>query len=638
MRRISRATGGARCRARRAYFHRNGWRTLLSAGDYATHQCAGAAAARAEGAGQRGRRRRLADGLADLIITWLGQALRNGARMKLPNELGPIHFVGIGGIGMSGIAEVLLNLGYKVQGSDAAENANVKRLRAKGARVHIGHDAENLGEAAGRRRLDRDQARQSRTGRRARKAPAGRAPRRNAGRADAPQAMRRHRRHAWQDDDDLAGGDAARRRRPRSDRDQWRHHQRLWHQCASWRRRLDGGRGRRKRRHVSQAARRRRHRHQYRSRTSRPFPYVRRDQGSLPRLRREHALLRLRGDVPRSSDRAGARRPASRTAASSPMAKIRRPTCGCSTSISSGGVSHFNGAHPRPRDRAGDRARKSRAADAGPSQCAQRDGGDRGRASSSASAPSDPQGARRLWRRQAPLHPDRRMERRRRFSTITAIIPSKSPPCCAPRAPRPRARSSRSCSRIAIRGCSRFSMHFATCFNDADAVIIADVYPAGEAPIEGADRDALVAAIKAHGHRRAHGAAIAGSAARPDPRIVKPGDYVVCLGAGNITQWAYALPEQLAGKECGHEPQKGERDCLVLRHVAFEGLARAGRTAPFLWFCHAHLRGRRSSPCLKRRSRPATCSSFWAVLSAFTKPRPIPFFSRSSPPSRRGWR
>ena len=67
--------------------------------------------------------------------------------MKLPRELGPIHFVGIGGIGMSGIAEVLLNLGYRVQGSDMAENANVKRLREKGATIFIGHAASHLGEA-----------------------------------------------------------------------------------------------------------------------------------------------------------------------------------------------------------------------------------------------------------------------------------------------------------------------------------------------------------------------------------------------------------------------------------------------------------------------------------------------------------
>ena len=64
--------------------------------------------------------------------------------MKLPREIGPIHFVGIGGIGMSGIAEVLMNLGYTVQGSDASDNANVKRLRDLGAKVAIGHKAENL--------------------------------------------------------------------------------------------------------------------------------------------------------------------------------------------------------------------------------------------------------------------------------------------------------------------------------------------------------------------------------------------------------------------------------------------------------------------------------------------------------------
>jgi UDP-N-acetylmuramate--alanine ligase len=58
-----------------------------------------------------------------------------------------VHFVGIGGIGMSGIAEVLVNLGYRVQGSDIAENANVQRLRQKGVTVAIGHDAANLGEA-----------------------------------------------------------------------------------------------------------------------------------------------------------------------------------------------------------------------------------------------------------------------------------------------------------------------------------------------------------------------------------------------------------------------------------------------------------------------------------------------------------
>src|SRR5437868_6764222 len=67
--------------------------------------------------------------------------------MKLPTGLGPLHFSGIGGIGMGGIAEVLINLDYTVQGSDASDSANVKRLREAGASVAVGHAAENLGFA-----------------------------------------------------------------------------------------------------------------------------------------------------------------------------------------------------------------------------------------------------------------------------------------------------------------------------------------------------------------------------------------------------------------------------------------------------------------------------------------------------------
>ena len=63
-------------------------------------------------------------------------------------DIGTIHFVGIGGIGMSGIAEVMHNLGYSVQGSDIAEGASVERLRKRGIQVFVGHDARNLGDAA----------------------------------------------------------------------------------------------------------------------------------------------------------------------------------------------------------------------------------------------------------------------------------------------------------------------------------------------------------------------------------------------------------------------------------------------------------------------------------------------------------
>ncbi|HEY0236656.1 MAG TPA: UDP-N-acetylmuramate--L-alanine ligase [Afipia sp.] len=86
---------------------------------------------------------------------------------------------------------------------------------------------------------------------------------------------------------------------------------------------------------------------------------------------------------------------------------------------------------------------------------------------------------------------------------------------------------------------------FCTCFNDADAVIVADVYPAGEAPIEGVDRDHFVLGLRAHGHREVIPLPGADSLAPLVRDIAKPDDFVVCLGAGNITQWAYALPGEL---------------------------------------------------------------------------------------------
>ena len=86
---------------------------------------------------------------------------------------------------------------------------------------------------------------------------------------------------------------------------------------------------------------------------------------------------------------------------------------------------------------------------------------------------------------------------------------------------------------------------FCTCFNDADTVIVAPVYPAGEAPIAGADSDALVAGLRAHGHKQAIPLAGPDKLAALIKALTKPGDYVVCLGAGSITQWAYALPTEL---------------------------------------------------------------------------------------------
>ena len=89
---------------------------------------------------------------------------------------------------------------------------------------------------------------------------------------------------------------------------------------------------------------------------------------------------------------------------------------------------------------------------------------------------------------------------------------------------------------------------FCTCFNEADVVAIADVYAAGEEPIPGASRDDLVQGLIAHGHR--HASAISGEddLVRLVRAHARPGDMVVCLGAGTISAWANALPARLAGK------------------------------------------------------------------------------------------
>jgi UDP-N-acetylmuramate--alanine ligase len=90
---------------------------------------------------------------------------------------------------------------------------------------------------------------------------------------------------------------------------------------------------------------------------------------------------------------------------------------------------------------------------------------------------------------------------------------------------------------------------FCACFNDADTVVVADVYAAGEAPIEGVNKDALAEGLRRFGHGRV----LSLESSTRLPRLIaeeaKPGDLVVCLGAGDITAWAYALPGQLDALE-----------------------------------------------------------------------------------------
>ncbi|WP_417450494.1 UDP-N-acetylmuramate--L-alanine ligase [Kordiimonas sp.] len=90
---------------------------------------------------------------------------------------------------------------------------------------------------------------------------------------------------------------------------------------------------------------------------------------------------------------------------------------------------------------------------------------------------------------------------------------------------------------------------FCTCFNDADTVIVAPVYEAGETPIEGADRDGLVAGLRDHGHRQVDAIYGETDLAETVYRHAGPGDVVVCLGAGSISKWANDLPAALEAME-----------------------------------------------------------------------------------------
>jgi UDP-N-acetylmuramate--alanine ligase len=90
---------------------------------------------------------------------------------------------------------------------------------------------------------------------------------------------------------------------------------------------------------------------------------------------------------------------------------------------------------------------------------------------------------------------------------------------------------------------------FCTCFSDADTVIVSDVYTAGEEPIEGANRDALVEGIRAHGHKHVLALPSEKELAKMISEIARAGDFVICLGAGSISKWAGALPGELQALE-----------------------------------------------------------------------------------------
>ena len=204
--------------------------------------------------------------------------------MRLPREIGPIHFVGIGGIGMSGIAEVLCNLGYTVQGSDASESGNVKRLRDKGITVSVGHKAENVDGAdvvVVSTAIKRDNPELMAA--RAQRIPVVRRAEMLAELMRLKSCVAIAGTHGKTTTTSMVAAllDAG-------DLDPTVINGGIINAYGTnarlGRRRLDGGRGRRERRHVPEAAGRRRDRHQCRSRTSRSLQDLRGRAGRVPQL------------------------------------------------------------------------------------------------------------------------------------------------------------------------------------------------------------------------------------------------------------------------------------------------------------------------------------------------------------------
>ncbi len=467
--------------------------------------------------------------------------------MKLPRELGPIHFVGIGGIGMSGIAEVLINLGYDVQGSDASENANVKRLREKGAKIFIGHSADHLGHSevvVVSTAIGRDNPELA--GARERRIPVVR-------RAEMLAELMRLRQcvavagthgkttttsmvatllDAGGFDPTVVNGGIinAYGTNARVGEGEWM---------------------------VVEA-----------DESDGTFLKLPADVAIVTNIDPEHldhfktfdaikdafrtlienlpfygfAVMCL--DHPTVQELVGKiedRRVI--TYGENPQADVRLLDVDLA-----GGVCKFN---VLIRDR------KMASATYLEGLVLPMPGHHNALNATAAIALAYELGMSVDAIRTALSHfggVKRRFTRTGEWNGAQIFDDYGHHPVEIAAVLRA-ARASTKGQVIAVVQPHRYSRlqslfePFSTCFNDADAVLIADVYAAGEKPIEGFDRDSLVAAIKAHGHRRA----LALNSPDDVPVIVreiaKPGDYIVFLGAGNITQWAYALPEQLnAGK------------------------------------------------------------------------------------------
>jgi len=463
--------------------------------------------------------------------------------MKLPREIGPIHFVGIGGIGMSGIAEVLINLGYTVQGSDASDGVNVKRLRDKGARISIGHSANAVGDAAVvvvSTAIKRDNPELAAA--RAKRLPVVRraemlaelmrlkscvaiagthgkttttslvAALIDAGGFD-PTVINGGIINAYGTNARLGAGDWMVVEADESDGtflklpadvavvtnvdpEHLDHFVTFEAVQAAFRAFVDNvpfyGFAVMCTDHpvvqvlVGQITDRR------------IITYGENPQADVRLLDLDHSDGHSRFSIV-FRDRTGATR--------HEIGKLRLPMPGRHNALNATAaiaVAHELGVR--------DELIRKALAEFG--------------------------GVRRRFTRTGewngvPIiddyghHPVEiaAVLRAARETSIGRVIAIVQP---------------HRYSRLA----SLFEQ-FSTCFNDADTVIVSHVYPAGEVPIAGADRDALVQGLRSHGHRQVIALDGPQDLARMVKRLAGPGDIVVCLGAGNITQWAYALPGEL---------------------------------------------------------------------------------------------
>ena len=472
--------------------------------------------------------------------------------MKLPTDIGPIHFVGIGGIGMSGIAEVLINLGYTVQGSDASDSANVKRLRDKGAKVAVGHAAENLGNAevvVVSTAIKRDNPELAAA--RAKRLAVVR-------RAEMLAELMRLKRcvaiagthgkttttsmvaallDAGGFDPTVINGGII--------------------NAYGTNARLGGG----------------------------DWMVVEADES-------DGTFLKLPADVAIVTNIDPEHLDHFKT-----FEAIEAAFENFVTNVPFYGFAVMCIDHPvvqtlvgRIEDRRVVTYGENPQADARLVDLAHRDGRSQftvafrdraGNATHQIAGLSLPMPGRHnalnatsavAVAHELGISDDqirkglagfggvkRRFTRTGEWNGVTVFDDYGHHPVEIAAVLRA-ARESAKGNVIAVMQPHRYTRlaalfdQFCTCFNDADAVIIAHVYPAGEAPIAGADRDALVAGLRARGHRNAIALDDSQQLAGLIKGIARPGDYVVCLGAGNITQWAYALPERVEGagvERCG---------------------------------------------------------------------------------------